>query len=125
MKWKDGYKKRKRSGKELERKYQKQNPELYIFEKERTKELQKEQAKEIKSYENKIIISDETYKTAINLAQDETNKKWEDKIKEKIEKLFKKLDETNNDRWEKNEEIYYNQIKSQIRVLKELLKEGE
>jgi hypothetical protein len=46
------------------------------------------------------------------------------KIREKIEELFKKLDEPNNDRWEKGDDVYYNQIKAQIRILKELMKDN-
>ena len=42
-------------------------------------------------------------------------------VKDKIEELLKKLDNPNNDRWEKNDDIYYSQIKAQIRILKELL----
>ena len=57
--------------------------------------------------------------------QNEVNAKFipKSKVKEKIEELFKKLEEPNNDRWEKDDDIYYNQIKAQIRILKELLEE--
>ena len=47
-----------------------------------------------------------------------------DKIREKLKKLIKKLNEPNNDRWEKDDNIYYDKIKCQIRILKELL-EGD
>ena len=46
-----------------------------------------------------------------------------DKIREKIKKLIKKLNEPNNDRWEKDDNIYYQKIKAKIQVLKELLGE--
>lgn len=47
-----------------------------------------------------------------------------EKIREKIKRLIQKLNESNDDRWEKDDNIYYDKIKCQIRILKELL-EGD
>lgn len=47
-----------------------------------------------------------------------------DKIRNKLIELSKKLIESNDDRWEKDDDAYYNKIKAQMLVLKELL-EGE
>lgn len=44
-------------------------------------------------------------------------------IREKIKELIGKLDKPNEDRWEKDDEIYYSKIKCQIKILKELLGE--
>lgn len=46
---------------------------------------------------------------------------WIDKIRNKLIELSKKLIEPNDDRWEKDDDAYYNKIKAQILVLKELL----
>ena len=46
---------------------------------------------------------------------------WRDKIRNKLIELSKKLVEPNDDRWEKDDDAYYNKIKAQILVLKELL----
>lgn len=46
-------------------------------------------------------------------------------MKEKLEELIQKLKEVNNDRWEKDDNAYYNKIKAQIRVLQELIPEEE
>ena len=45
------------------------------------------------------------------------------KIEDKIEELVKKLNEPNCDRWEKDDGIYYDKLKVQIRLLQELLEE--
>lgn len=45
------------------------------------------------------------------------------KVKEMLKELFKKLDEPNNDRWEKDDDIYYNKIKAQIRIIQELMED--
>lgn len=78
---------------------------------------------------NKIIISDETYKTAIKLAQDEINKKWEDKIREKIEKLEPRIEQYYEyEKQQKQTDVeYYENIADTaiVQVLEELLKEGE
>lgn len=44
-------------------------------------------------------------------------------IRDKIENLIKMLNKPNNDRWEKDDNAYYNKIKVQIKVLQELLEE--
>lgn len=46
-----------------------------------------------------------------------------DKINNKLKELSKKLVEPNNDRWEKDDDVYYGKIKAQIQVLKEILGE--
>lgn len=46
-------------------------------------------------------------------------------MKEKLNELIQKLKEANNDRWEKDDNAYYNKIKAQIRVLQELILEEE
>lgn len=47
------------------------------------------------------------------------------KMNEKLEELIQKLKEVNNDRWEKDDNAYYNKIKAQIKVLQELIPEEE
>lgn len=42
-------------------------------------------------------------------------------IREKIKQLIQKLNEPNNDRYEKDDNLYYDKIKCQIRICKELL----
>ena len=45
------------------------------------------------------------------------------KIEDKIKELVKKLNEPNNDRWEKEDSIYYDKLKVQIKTLQELLED--
>ena len=42
-----------------------------------------------------------------------------------IRELTGKLAEPNSDRFELDDEVYYNNIKAQIRICKEILKRGE
>ena len=48
---------------------------------------------------------------------------WKNKIRYKLIELSKKLGEPNDDRWEKDDDLYYEKIKIKIKVLKELLGE--
>lgn len=51
----------------------------------------------------------------------ETNEKsWKAKINNKLKELAKKLVEPNDDRWEKDDDLYYEKIKARINVLKDL-----
>ena len=45
------------------------------------------------------------------------------RIRDKIKELVKKLDEPNDDRWEKDDDVYYGKIKAQIQVLKSIIGE--
>lgn len=77
-----------------------------------------------------IDISKEEAKIILNLIKklqkenDADNYIPKEKIREKIKRLIQKLNESNDDRWEKDDNIYYDKIKCQIRILKELL-EGD
>lgn len=55
--------------------------------------------------------------------QELDNSVSKDKAREEIKELSKKLYEPNNDRWEKDDNNYYNKIKAQIKILKELLED--
>ncbi len=46
-----------------------------------------------------------------------------DVIKEKMGELLNKLKIPNNDRWETDDNLYYEKIKAQLRLCKELLEE--
>ena len=56
-----------------------------------------------------------------NIYKNETVSK--NKIRDKLIELAKKLTEPNDDRWEKDDNAYYEKIKAQIRVLKEIIGE--
>lgn len=88
---------------------------------------------EVKVYENNKEINQliggklgemqhKTYKTVLNYIDNSIPK---DKIIKKEKELINKLTEVNNDRWETDDAIYYNKIKAQIKILKDLLEEGE
>ncbi len=49
------------------------------------------------------------------------NKNLIEKLKNKQMKLLKQMQEPNNDRWEKDDERYYEEIKIQYKFLKEIL----
>ncbi len=50
------------------------------------------------------------------------NKKLIEKLENKQMKLLKQMQEPNNDRWEKDDEKYYEKIKIQYKTIKEILK---
>lgn len=49
------------------------------------------------------------------------NKKLIEKLENKQMKLLKQMQEPNNDRWEKDDEKYYEKIKIQCKTIKEIL----
>lgn len=62
--------------------------------------------------------------TVLNLIEKQQkqieNSIGKDKINNKLIELVKKLAEPNDNRWEKDDDVYYEKIKAQINVLKDL-----
>lgn len=87
---------------------------------------------ELKENDNKytIHLTDEQYNMVIEIVQDDINRKWIQKLKDKIEELNKLLTDIDyKDIEDKQEREFYKkeyyQVVAQIKVLKELLKEEE
>lgn len=101
--------------------------ENILADRERYKRLAEQNLKNSEEFKNNMCEHRRIKNNEILELQVKANKydALVENMKEKLNELIQKLKEANNDRWEKDDNAYYNKIKAQIRVLQELILEEE